>query len=118
NLGSFLEDPDFIVPNYFLQPDRPLTELPPRGGITFPVAGDNNIFVANAATNPQDFSSDGTVTGTTKISWLRKADEIQYERTWFKITYTWVGSAIGYFDSQLYGATARPTVPSDYQTFS
>ena len=118
NLGSYLEDPTYIVPNYFLQPDRPVTELPPRSGIAYPVAGSNNIFQLNAAVNPQDFSSTGLSTGATQFSWLRKADEIQYERTWFKITYTWVGSAIGYFDPQLYGASARPQYPSDYQTFA
>jgi hypothetical protein len=118
NLGSFLEDPTFIVPDYFLQPDRPITELPPRGGISYPVAGDDNIFKFNAQANPQDYSSNGNSDGATVISWLRKADEIQYERTWFKITATWVGSAIGYFDTQLYGRFNRPSSPSDYQTFS
>ena len=118
NLGSYLEDPDYVVPNYFLQPDRPIGELPPRGGISYPTAGSDNIFQYNASANPQDYSSDGTKYGETQISWLRKGDEISYERTWFKITYTWVGSAIGYWDFQLYGASNRPTVPSDYTTFS
>jgi len=118
DLGSYLSDPTLIVPNYFLQPDRPITELPPRGGITYPPAGSDNIFQANALINPQDYSSNGATNGNTQISWLRKADEIEYQRTWFKITRTWVGSAIGYFDLQLYGATNRPTSPTDYQTFS
>ncbi len=118
NLGSYLEDPTFIIPDYFLQPDRALTELPPRGGDTFPVAGANNIFQYNAQINPQCFSGDGTSSGVTTLTALRKADEIQYERTWFKITSTWVLSAIGYFDPQLYGASERPSVPSDYTTFS
>ena len=118
NLGSFLEDPNYIVPDYFLQPDRSITELPPRGGIAYPVAGADNIFKLNAATNPQDYSADGTAGGETQISWLRKADENQWERGLCKTTLTWVGSAVGYFDTQLYGATNRPTVPSDYQTFA
>jgi hypothetical protein len=117
NLGSYLEDPDFIVPDYFLKPDRALTELPPRGGISYPVAGDDNVFQYNKNINPQDFSSTGNPSGVTQISWLRKADEVVWERGLCKITYTWVGSAIGYFDPQLYGATNRPSVPSDYQTF-
>jgi hypothetical protein len=118
NLGSYIEDPTQIVPNYFMQPDRPLGELPPREGISFPAAGSDNIFQFNASINPQDFSSNGTSGGSTNISWLRKADEIDYQRTWFKITHTWIGSPIGYFDLQLYGAGPRPKVPSDYTTFS
>lgn len=119
-MGSKLQDPTFIIPAYFIQPDRPLSELPPRGGgppSPPPPIGDN-IFVPNALLNPQDYSADGTVTGTTQISWLRKCDEIQYERTWFKRTQTWVGSAIGYFDKQIYSANERPKTPSDYQTFA
>jgi len=118
NLGSYLEDPDYIVPNYFMQPDRPLTELPPRGGFGYPVAGTDNVFQLNASANPQDFSSDGTVYGNTEISWLRKSDEQVWERGLCKTTLTWVGSGLGFFDPQLFGAFSRPAVPSDYQTFS
>jgi len=118
NLGSYLEDPDYIVPNYFMQPDRPLTELPPRGGFGYPVAGTDNVFQLNASANPQDFSDDGTPYGNTSISWLRKSDEQVWERGLCKTTLTWVGSGLGFFDPQLYGAYNRPTVPSDYQTFA
>jgi len=129
NLGSYSEDPTLIVPDYFMKPSRPLTELPPRGGVAEGLATDSNdIFGAalisgknssfNAYINPQCFSSTGINSGATNISWLRKADENQWERGLCKTTYTWVGSAIGYFDLQLYGATARPSVPSDYQTFA
>lgn len=120
NLGSYLEDPTFIVPDYFIQPDRPITELPPRSGIVVPPPSPStdNVFRLNAAGNPQCFSANGMANGATKISWLRKADEVQWERGLAKITYTWIGSVIGYFDLQLYGASNRPVVPSDYQTFS
>lgn len=117
NMGSYLEDPTYIIPEYFINPDRPLTELPPRG-TGYPVSPNDTIFEINAALNPQDFSGDGTASGATQISWLRKADETQWERGLCKTTFTWVGSAIGYFDTQLYGASNRPDVPGDYQTFS
>lgn len=110
-LGSYLEDPTFIIPDYFLKPDRFLTELPPRNGIGYPTAGADNIFALNASLNPQDYSSDGQG-GPIAISWLRKADEVVYQRTWFEITRTWVGSAIGMFDQQLYGAYKRPQGPT------
>ena len=118
NLGSFIEDPTLIVPNYFLQPDHVLTELPPRSGLVYPPADRDNIFKYNAAANPQDYSNDGTSRGLTQISWLRKGDEITYERTWFKITYTWIGSAVGYWDLQIYGASERPKYPQDYLQFA
>ena len=118
NLGSYLEDPTQIVPNYFMQPDRPLGELPPTAGGSWPVAGADNIFKLNGSINPQDFSANGQFGGATNISWLRKADEIDYQRTWFKITHTWIGSPVGYFDPQLYSAGNRPTNPSQYTTFS
>ena len=118
NMGSYLQDPTLIVPDYFLQPDRPLTELPPRGGVLpSPPLGDN-VFDQNAIINPQDFSDDGTILGITQISWLRKSDEVQWDRGLCKITYSWVGSAIGYFDTDIYGATVRPSTPEEYTTFS
>lgn len=68
----------------------------------------DTIFDGMASFNPQCYSSDGTSGGFTAISWLREADDIQYERTWFKITRSWVGSAIGNWDLQLYNQNNRP----------
>jgi hypothetical protein len=118
NMGSYIEDPTRVIPDYFLEPDRPLTELPPRRGISYGTAHGYNIFQGNDDINPQDYSATGFPGGGVSISWLRKADEIEYQRTWFKLTRTWIGSAIGYFDYQIYGRWNRPTSTGDYVTFS
>ncbi len=99
NPGGYIESPVGIVPDYFLSPAQD---------------GSNTIFDQMAAINPQCFSLDGTATGTVNISWLRKADEVVYERTWFKITSTWIGSPIGHWDAQIFQNGPRPSLPADY----
>lgn len=101
NPGGYVESPIGIVPDYFMSPAQD---------------GSNTIFDQMAAINPQCYSSDGTTGGITSISWLRKADEVVYERTWFRVTHKWVGSPIGHWDSDIYSGGNRPTVPSDYNT--
>jgi len=98
NPGGYIENPVGIVPDYFISPD---------GGV-------HTIFDQMAAINPQCYSSDGTSSGTTNISWLRKADEVDYQRTWFKVTRKWIGSPVGHWDLQIYSGGNRPIVPTDY----
>jgi len=98
NPGGYIENPVGIVPDYFISPD---------GGV-------HTIFDQMAAINPQCYSSDGTSSGTTNISWLRKADEVDYQRTWFKVTRKWIGSPVGHWDLQIYSGGNRPSVPTDY----
>jgi len=99
NPGSYIENPFGIVPDYFLSPSQ---------------NGSDSIFDFFADDNPQDFSITGDVGGAVDISWLRKADEIEYQRTWFKITRTWVGSPIGHWDAQIFSSGPRPSIPADY----
>jgi len=99
NPGGYIESPVGIVPDYFISPSQ---------------SGPDTIFDQMAAINPQCFSNDGTSTGTVNISWLRKADEVVYQRTWFEVTSTWIGSPIGHWDLQIYQNGHRPTSPSDY----
>lgn len=122
NPGGYIEDPVGIVPDYFFSPVSQnslargwlyspygnLDTLPPTAG------GAPTIFDFMAAINPQCYSSDGTPSGTVNISWLRKADEVVFERTWFRVTRTWIGSPIGMWDRQIYSQGNRPSVPSDY----
>lgn len=87
NPGGYQESPVGIVNDFFLSPSQD---------------GSNTIFDQIAAINPQSYSSDRTPYGSLDISWLRKADEVEYQRTWFKVTRTWVGSPIGHWDNNLY----------------
>ena len=108
NLGGYIEDPRDAspgLPDYFYS-----TTYPPNAAYT--------IFDNIAQYNPQCYSSNGQFGGTTSISWLRKADEIDYQRTWFKVTRTWLGAPIGAWDADLYGKIERPSYPGDYRTFN
>jgi len=87
NPGGYQENPWGIVPAYFLSPSQD---------------GSNSIFDNIAYINPQCYSSDRTTGGALQISWLRKSDEIEYQRTWFKVTHTWIGSPIGHWDNDLF----------------
>jgi hypothetical protein len=113
--GGYVEDPIwngyFEVPDYFIS-----TEWPPDRDFT--------IFDRLPFDNPQCYSVSGTrpageigVYNTDYvISWLRKADKIEYQRTWFKITRTWLGAPIGIWDTELYSGGDRPTLPEHYVT--
>lgn len=99
NPGSYIENPVGIVPDYFISPSQD---------------GSNTIFDQIAEINPQCYSTTGASGGNVDISWLRKADEVEYQRTWFKVTRTWIGSPIGHWDAQIFSGGSRPSVPSDY----
>lgn len=102
--GGRIEDPmlDAVpqLPAYFWSPDFPPSDV--------------TIFDNFPIYNPQCYSDDGTRAGVKSISWLRKSDEIVYQRTWFEITRTWIGSPFGNWDADLYAALERPMTPSDW----
>jgi len=104
NPGGYVENPisdaSPQLPDYFWSPDYPPSS--------------NTIFDYLAAVNPQCYSSNGLPGGSVNISWLRKADQIEYERTWFKVDRTWIGSPVGFWDTELYSASSRPQTADDY----
>jgi hypothetical protein len=104
NPGGYIENPMTdavpLLPDYFWSPDYPPSS--------------NTIFDALDSVNPQCYSATGLPGGGVNISWLRKADQIDYERTWMKITRTWIGSPVGFWDTELYSAQERPQSASDY----
>lgn len=102
--GGYLQDPieEGQIPDYFVS-----TVWPPDPEYNF------LDFVTTL--NPQCYSTDGTSGGDLNISWLRKADQIEYQRTWFRRTRTWIGSAIGYWDTDFYNQNNRPSTVADYR---
>ena len=68
----------------------------------------NTIFDNIGSYNPQCYSGTGVPGGPVNISWLRKADVWDYQRTWFKITRTWIGAASAHWDVDLYTQNNRP----------
>jgi len=101
--------PPFLIPGGFIE--DPMTEAVPQLPDYFwQQPGGASIFDFIASSNPQCYSSDGTSGGALNISWLRRSDQIEYQRTWFKITRSWFGSPVGFWDPQLYGfQITRPT---------
>lgn len=95
NPGAYIESPVGIVPDYFLDPYQGTN-------------GSHTIFDQMAAINPQAFSDNGYPGGTVEISWLRQSDEQEYQRTWFAIKMSWIGSAIGTWDTEIFSANPRP----------
>lgn len=109
NPGGYVEDPIFDatpqLPVYFWSPTDP-----PNPTIT--------IFDRLAAYNPQCYSDDGTFLGSPVISWMRQADDFEYQRTWFRVDRTWIGSPVGFWDVQLYSGGQRPLTPDQYVAIS
>lgn len=110
--------PPPIIPGGFIE--NPLTEAAPQlpdyfWSRVFPPKSNATIFDYFASSNPQCYSSNGLRGGPLNISWLRKADQLEYQRTWFKRTRTWIGSAIGYWDPDIYTQDNGPQSASDYR---
>lgn len=122
--GGYIQSPVIFVPDYFISPDSSIS-LVPRGDLTSSFGnndtvapagtGRSTLFDLMATINPQSYSDDGTSSGNVNISWLRKADEVEYQRTWFKVTHTWIGSPIGLWDTNLYTKSDRPQDANDFQ---
>lgn len=47
------------------------------------------------------------------LSWLRQTDQLSWQRTWYKLTKTWIGGPLGVWDAQLYSTEFQ-----EYQTES
>lgn len=109
NPGGYIEDPILDatpqIPDYFYSPDYPPNPV-------------TSFFQGMTALNPQCYASNGMYNGDLSISWLRKADVLDYQRTWFKVTRTWDGSPIGHWDEDLYTSGNRPQVAGDYRVIN
>lgn len=105
NPGGYIEDPitDAApqLPDYLYSPS-----YPPDPSLS--------IFQLLDWYNPQCYSLTGEPGGGVSISWLRKSDILSWERTWFRLERTWIGSPVGHWDEQLYTTASRPAVPDDY----
>ena len=99
NPGNYVENPVGIVPYYFMSPNQ-------IGGAT--------IFDELTGWNPQCFATNGIKFGPLSLSCLRKPDEIDYQRTWFKVTRKWLCSPIGHWDQDLLTGNNRPQNAGDY----
>lgn len=105
NLGGYAEDPKLAtpgLPDYFYS-----TAYPPDPAAT--------IFDKLSSFNPQCFSTTGQFNGPVVISWLRDADTLDLQRTWFKQTRKWLGAVFGAWDADINSSGNRPKVPTDFR---
>lgn len=105
NLGGYVENPVTATPgfpDYFYS-----TAYPPNSSQT--------IFDRLSYYNPQCYAVDGQYGGPVRISWLRDADDHDFQRTWFKITRRWLGAPIGAWDADINSSGNRPTLPAHYR---
>lgn len=105
NLGGYVENPMIEaspqLPDYFYS-------------VAYPPDPSQTIFDVLTYINPQCYSSNGLRGGPLAISWLREADNHDFQRTWFEVTRTWIGTPVGYWDPEIYTTANRPSLPEDY----
>jgi hypothetical protein len=115
--SSFYFFPQALNPGGYVE--DPMLESTPQFPMDFwstkwPPSPTETIFDSMAVWNPQCYANDGTLGGVTNISWRREADQIDYERTWYRVQRRWVGSPVGFWDPHLYTQNDRPKVYTDY----
>jgi hypothetical protein len=101
NPGGYIENPFTVIPSYYW-----------TDGLGF------NIFSQTQQYNPNVYIPNqlGTSKSSYGISWLRQSDELHQQRTWFKLTSTWVGGVLGQWDNEWYnGTTFQPYQTASYQ---
>ena len=94
NPGGYLEDPvaSGNIPIYFWSEDA--------SG-----SNDSNIFNAVGPSVSPALYDNG-------LSWLRYADSQQYQRTWFKLTATWIGLPDGVWNPVIYNPSLAVQPPA------
>ena len=114
NPGGYIEDPiqQGGLPAQFWSTLDPSEDPDPQDNIFSELANYNpNIY--GTATNVDDDSGPDQV--ESNISWLRLCDTMHYQRTWYRITRSWIGAPIGHWDYEWY-TIGEDGSPAPYQT--
>lgn len=101
NPGNYLEDPfeDGGLPVYFWSADQT-----PTG---------ENIFSQTCFFNQNMYPFvDSAGLPPYGLSWLRQTDLVTLNRTWYKITRSWLGAPLSSWDNELYNPLFQPYVTS------
>lgn len=100
NPGGYVENPFSVVPYQFW------------------VNGDGeNIFANSALANQNLYPNPNSAPPTEYpygLSWLRQTDVQTLNRTWYKVTQTWIGAPLGIWDNEWYNPTLQPLQTSQY----
>src|ERR1035437_1219960 len=103
NPGGYIEDPveNGSLPAYFWSDNGTVTG---KNIFSETQTHNQNMYPLTAGAPPLGAKPYG-------LSWLRQADTIHLNRTWWRLTRSWLGGPVGHWDKQLYTA-----IPQDYQT--
>ena len=66
-----------------------------------------NIF-SQTTTHNANMYPQPTLNPPYGLSWLRQADTIHLQRTWWRLTRSWIGGPLGQWDNQLYNPVNQP----------
>ena len=102
NPGNYIESPLGIVPDYFVAPTQDAS---------------SSIFDLFTSWNPQCFAQSGIYGSALSFSALRKPDEVEYQRTWFKVTRKWLISMYGHWDYDLLTQNNRPQTAAGFNPY-
>ena len=105
NPGGYIEDPVYqgSLPAYFWSTTGTVD------GVN--IFSNTTVYNYNLYPNPND----NPVTPPYGLSWLRQADTIHLNRTWWRLTKTWIGAPLGQWDLQWYSQTLQPYQTSENQ---
>jgi hypothetical protein len=97
NPGGFIQDPTDIIPPQYWSVDG--------SGAAF-----TNILLPIILGGAMDTTLCPTFYNR-GISWLREADSVQFQRTWFRKTSVWIGGPVGQWDPDVYSQFPSPYLP-------
>ena len=108
NPGAYIEDPvqQGGLPAYFWSTTGEVSADPAQ-----------NIFSQTATHNQNMYPPSNTSLFQPPfgLSWLRQADTIHLQRTWWRLTRSWIGGPIGHWDNELYNPLTQPYQTSETQ---
>lgn len=93
--ASYYYLPPLVDPGCYIQDPVTQGALPAYFWSTTQDTDGLNIFINLAIVNNPLFYLSG-------LSWLRGSDNLDYQRTWFKLTRTWLGGPLGQWDKGIY----------------
>jgi len=101
--------PQIINPGGYIEDPIAQGGLPAYFWSTNGMNDGTNIFINTTTQNSNLFPNGnyGPVSNN-GLSWLRQTDVMDLQRTWFKMTYSWIGAPIGHWDNEWYNPLPQP----------
>lgn len=92
NPGGYTEDPFSVIPYQYWTDVNGL-----------------NIFRNTAQYNYNLYPNNTSLVGPPYgLSWLRQTDTLHLNRTWYKLTMSWIGAPLGVWDNEWYNPVLQP----------